>query len=72
MLNLLLMAGVLVGACIIAVMLMNRLTHSAKRLSVLHDEMARNEEQLNEQLQKLAALQEAPALEKNSENPREN
>ena len=59
MLNLLLMVGVLLVACIIAVILMNRLMHSAQRLNTLHDELARNDELLNEQVQRLAAAQDA-------------
>ena len=58
MLNLLLMAGVLLVACIIALVLMNRLMHSAQRLNVLRDELARNDEILNEQVQRLAAAQD--------------
>jgi hypothetical protein len=72
MLSLLLMAGVLVAVCVIAFMLMNRLMHSAQRLNALRDEMTRNDDLLQEQVKRLAALQDAQASDKTSENPREN
>ena len=68
----LLLIGILVGACIIAALLVNRLLHSAQRLSVLRDEMTRNDESLQEQVKRLAAMQDAQMPDKTSENPREN
>ena len=66
--DLLLMVAGLIATCIIAFLLMKRLTHSAERLSVLREEMARNDERLREQMQQLAALQNAQAEpDKNSE-----